>query len=47
MIAGEVPTPALALGNRDVLLRHINAIVFSATEPGLAGRMVEYVSPYR
>ena len=45
MIAGEVPTPALALGNRDVLLRHINAIVFSATEPGLAGRMVEYVSP--
>ena len=45
MIAGEVPTPALALGNRDVLLRHINAIVFSAAEPGLAGRMVEYVSP--
>jgi hypothetical protein len=45
MIAGEVPAPALAFGNRDVLLRHINAMVFSVAEPGLAGRMVEYVSP--
>jgi hypothetical protein len=45
MISGEVPAPALALGNRDVLLRHINAILFSAADPGLAGRMVEYVSP--
>lgn len=45
MIAGEVPAPALALGNRDVLLRHINAIVFGAAQPGLAGKMVDYVSP--
>ena len=45
MIAGEVPAPVLALGNRDVLLRHIHAIAFSAAEPGLAGRMVDYVSP--
>ncbi|RIK40897.1 MAG: hypothetical protein DCC57_19215 [Chloroflexi bacterium] len=45
MIAGEVPAPALALGNRDVLLRHINAIVFGAADPGLAGRMGEYVNP--
>jgi hypothetical protein len=44
MIAGEVPAPALALGNQDVLLRHLNAIVFGAAEPGLAGRMIEYVS---
>lgn len=44
MIAGEVPAPALALGNRDVLLRHVNAILFGATEPGLAGKMVDYVS---
>ncbi len=45
MISGEVPAPMLALGNRDVLTRHLNAIVFGAAEPGLAGRMVEYVSP--
>ena len=45
MIAGEVPAPALALGNRDVLLRHVSAIVFSNAEPGLDGRMVKYVSP--
>lgn len=45
MIAGEVAAPALPLGNRDVILRHLNAVVFSAAEPGLAGRMVEYVSP--
>lgn len=45
MISGEVPVPTMALGNRDVLLRHLNAIVFGAAEPGLAGRMVEYVSP--
>jgi hypothetical protein len=43
MIAGEVPAPVLALGNRDVLLRHINAIAFSSADPGLAGRMFEYV----
>ena len=45
MIAGEVPAPVLALGNRDVILRHLHAIVFSAADPGLAGKMVEYVSP--
>ncbi|MBD2014350.1 DEAD/DEAH box helicase [Microcoleus sp. FACHB-53] len=44
MIAGEVPAPALALGNRDVIFRHLNAIAFGAAEPGLAGKMVEYVS---
>ncbi|MGD0949890.1 MAG: DEAD/DEAH box helicase [Candidatus Binatia bacterium] len=45
MIAGEVPAPALALGNRDVIFRHLNAIVFGAAQPGLAGKMAEYVSP--
>ncbi len=45
MIAGEVAAPALALGNRDIIHRHVNAILFGATEPGLKGRMVEYVDP--
>ena len=45
MISGEVPAPALSLENRDVILRHVNAIAFGAAEPGLAGRMAEYVSP--
>ena len=45
MIAGEVPAPLMSLGNRDVLLRHLYAIAFGAAEPGLAGRMLEYVSP--
>ncbi len=45
MISGEVPAPTLALGNRDVIARHLNAIVFGAAEPGLAGKMVEYVDP--
>jgi len=45
MIAGEVPAPAVALGNRNVIIRHLNAIAFSISEPGIAGRMVEYVSP--
>jgi len=45
MISGEVPAPSLALGNRDVILRHLNAVVFGLAEPGLAGRMAEYVSP--
>lgn len=45
MIAGEVPAPCLALGNMDVIRRHLNAIVFGSAEPGLAGKMVEYVSP--
>ena len=45
MIAGEVPAPAVSLGNKDVLIRHLHAIAFGAAEPGLAGRMREYVSP--
>ena len=45
MIAGEVPAPALALGNRDVILRHLNAIAFGAAEPGLAGKMLAYITP--
>lgn len=45
MIAGEVAAPALALGNRDVVLRHIYALAFSSADPGLAGRMAEYVTP--
>jgi Zn-finger nucleic acid-binding protein len=45
MIAGEVPAPAVSLGNRDVLVRHLYAIAFGAAEPGLARRMVEYVKP--
>jgi hypothetical protein len=44
MISGEIPTPAISLGNRDVILRHLSAIAFGAAEPGLAGRMVEYVN---
>ncbi len=43
MIAGEVPAPVLSLGNRNVIIRHLFSIVFGAAEPGLAGRMVEYV----
>ncbi len=44
MIAGEVPAPGLGLGARDVVLRHLHAIAFGGAEPGLAGRMVEYVT---
>lgn len=44
MIAGEVPTPTFSLVNRDVLLRHVAAIVFGAAEPGLAGQMGAYVT---
>ncbi len=44
MISGEIPAPAISLGNRDVILRHLTAIAFGAADPGLAGRMVEYVS---
>ena len=43
MIAGEVLTPQIALGNKDVIFRHLNAIVFGVTEPGLAGKMLEYI----
>ncbi|MEA5540355.1 DEAD/DEAH box helicase [Limnoraphis robusta Tam1] len=45
MISGEVPAPAVALGNRDVIFRHLHAIAFGAAEPGLAGKMLDYVSP--
>jgi Lhr-like helicase len=43
MIAGEVPAPSIGLGNRDVTLRHLHAMVFGAAEPGLAGRMEIYI----
>lgn len=45
MIAGEVPAPLVPLGNRDVILRHLASVAFGSAEPGLAGRMVEYISP--
>jgi ATP-dependent helicase YprA (DUF1998 family) len=45
MIAGEVPAPSLSLSNRDVIIRHLYAIVFGAAEPGIGGRMVDYVGP--
>jgi replicative superfamily II helicase len=45
MIAGEVPAPSLNVGNRDVILRHLYAIVFGAADPGLSGKMVDYVAP--
>jgi len=44
MIAGEVPAPAIGLGNRDVVLRHLAAMVLGKTDPGLAGRMAEYIN---
>jgi hypothetical protein len=44
MISGEIPAPAISLGNRDVILRHLAAIAFGAADPGLAGRMLEYVN---
>lgn len=44
MIAGEVPAPAFSLGNRDALARHLYSIAFSLAQPGIAGRMSEYVS---
>lgn len=43
MIAGEVPAPGIGVGNRDVMLRHLYAMVFGAAEPGLAGKMGEYI----
>ena len=44
MIVGEVPAPAVSLGNRDVIVRHLFAIALGAATPGLAGRMKEYVT---
>lgn len=45
MISGEVPAPALAIGNRDVIFRHLKAIAFGAASPGLSSRMLDYISP--
>lgn len=44
MIAGEVPVPGVGLGNRDVVIRHLNALAFGHADPGLAGRMAEYIN---
>ena len=44
MIAGEIPAPSIGLGNRDVVVRHLHALAFGAAEPGLAGRMGEYIN---
>ncbi len=44
MIAGEIPAPTFGLGNRDAVLRHVYAISCGLAEPGLAGRMAEYIT---
>jgi superfamily II DNA/RNA helicase len=44
MISGEVPAPVINLANRDVVVRHLVAINLGLAEPGLAGRMREYVT---
>ncbi len=44
MIAGEIPAPGVGLGNRDVTIRHLNAMVFGAAEPGLSGKMGDYIT---
>jgi len=44
MIAGEVPAPGVGLGNRDVVLRHLHAMAFGSADPGLAGRMGDYIN---
>lgn len=44
MIAGAVPAPGIGLGNRDVVQRHLHALALGAAEPGLAGRMAEYIN---
>jgi Lhr-like helicase len=44
MIAGEVPAPPLNLANRDTIVRHLFAIAFGSADPGLAGKMVDYVN---
>lgn len=43
MIAGQVAAPPINLSNRDIVLRHLTAIAFGASDPGLAGRMEEYI----
>ncbi len=44
MIAGAVPAPAFNLGNRDAIARHLSAIAFGLADPGIAGKMKEYVT---
>lgn len=44
MIAGAVPAPGVGLGNRDIVLRHLHALAFGGAEPGLSGRMGDYVT---
>ena len=44
MISGEVLAPQLSLYNKDIILRHLNSIIFSLSEPGLAGKMVYYIN---
>ncbi|XXT18767.1 protein kinase [Sorangium sp. So ce429] len=43
MIAGAVAAPGVALENRDIVVRHLNAIALGSSSPGLAGRMEEYI----
>jgi len=38
MIPGEIPAPAISLGNPDVVLHHPSAIAFGAADPKLACR---------
>lgn len=44
MISGEVPTPDIGLGNKDVIIRHLNSIALGLSQPGLKGKMGEYIS---
>jgi Lhr-like helicase len=44
MIAGEVPAPLVPLNNRDIILRHLASVAFGLADPGLAGRMIDYVT---
>lgn len=44
MIAGEVPAPLFSLSNKDVVIRHLSAVALGAADPGLAGRMAQYVT---
>ncbi len=45
MIFGEVRVPQIALGNKDVIYRHLNAIAFGAANPGLMSKMADYIDP--
>ncbi len=44
MIAGEIAVPTVGLANRDVLRRHLSAILFGIADPPLASRMSDYVT---